>query len=720
MSANDVTAINGTSQPNHVIGVTVGGLAHALWRRRLWLLVPVLLAGLLTGLWLSTVTPLYRSTATVLIESQETAFTRPDRSTREGAVLDQETVRSQEQLILSRDLNRGVVRRFDLASEPEFAPAGAKVGFVNRLLSMAGVTRVRDRMSGEERLLDNYYEHLRVYQVDRSRVLVIEFRSEDPDLAARVTNAVADAYIEMQRSVEREATTQASTWLSGEVDRLRQQVEDAERRVEEYRRETGLFVSQGGEDARLLIDQQLTELTSQLAVARAAKSDAQARARLIRQMLDSGSAPESSDILNSQLIQRLNEQQGRVRAQLAELSSSLGPRHPRIRELNSELAGLRIQVREEVERIVRTVENDARGAAENEAELLDSIEALKLQSGDSNEQQVVLRMLEREARSQRELLESMLARHSEAGARDSFALSPTDARIVSRASPASEPFFPKPVPILLAVMLAVGVLSAGIITTIELMRISEAEPMGVPAAVSAPAATLAARLDLTGEHLEPASGHSEARSVRYAGNSGLRTIAMAIAEPRDGDEARTVLATSVRHLPETAEVTIRLARLIAEEGRRVVVVDARFGETVPGLEDIAQRGGLAALLLGTCSFDSALVRDTASRVHVIPAGHTRGDPLMLVSSSRMETILHALCQTYDVVIVLAPAVNRRVEARILARQADFAVLTARSRDSEASTGRARIRLNDAGIEEVAVVTVDRPGSQGTDSLRAAA
>ena len=115
----------------------------------------------------------------------------------------------------------------------------------------------------------------------------------DPDLAARVANSIAESYLVLQQDARQEQAKSASQWLSGEIDNLRKKVAEAESRVEDFRSKSSLFV---GTNNTTLSNQQMGELNTQLNNARALKSDAESKARLIREMLQSGKPIESSEI----------------------------------------------------------------------------------------------------------------------------------------------------------------------------------------------------------------------------------------------------------------------------------------------------------------------------------------------------------------------------------------------------------------------------------------
>lgn len=705
-------------------GVPVGGMAAALWRARMWIVLPVVVATAAAVLWLSSVTPLYRSTAKVLVESQETAYTRPQATTDERALLDQESVKSQVQLILSADLSRKIIRELGLDKLPEFNPQSTP-SLTSRVMSLFGVTRDPTSLTNEERVLDKYYERLSVYQIDTSRVIAIEFSSESPELAARIANAIADGYIDMQQSAKREATREAGDWLKGQVDTLRMKVDDAERKVEEFRTEKGLFSTlRGATQPQTLSGQQLSELTTQLALARAQKSEAQAKARLIREMLEAGGPIESSEILNSPLIQNLIGQQVTLRGQIAELSTTLGPRHPRMQQLNAQLGDLRRQTRDEAVKFARAAENDAAVAAEREQELLASLDMLKTSAAESNESEVELRALERDAKSQRDLLETLLARYRDVAAREDLEALPADARLISRAAPAADPYFPKTLATLLAAFLGSLVLTCGIVITLELVRSSNEYPAvgPLPKPVAAPSASgpsVGSDPVATGEppglNLQnsedagvlPVIGEVERPAPDNPSlDAALEPIRDDILARAEGELADVLLFTSVRKLEEIDEFAMQLARAVVAEGRRVVIVDTEFVDKPADDEQDDTPLGLADLLTGNADFETAIQRDKASRVHIIMAGITSADPLILIASDRMETVLEALRHTYDVVILLAPAVTRHGEARVLARRADHAVLLAQGTATETSAQRARDRLQDAGLADIATLRVD--------------
>src|SRR5689334_12675474 len=461
--------------------IDLHALGAALTRKRGWIIVPTVIALVASLAIVNVITPRYKSEARILIDGRENVFLRPnsDRATEERASLDAEAVTSQVQLVLSRDLARDIIRKNKLAERPEFDPALGGISPLKSLLALFGIGRDPFSMTPEERVLDAYFERLTAYAVDKSRVIVVEFQSRDPELAARVANSIADGYLILQQRMRQEQAKDASLSLASQIDDLRKKVSDAEARAEDFRSKSNLFV---GTNNTTLSNQQMGELNTQLNNARALKADAEARAHQIREMLKNGKPIESSEVLNSEVMRSPSQQRMALRAQLAEQSSTLLGNHPRIKELKAKIADFDNQIRDEAAKIARSLENDANVASVRVNQLTAQLEQLKKQASSTNGQDVELRALEREAKAQRDLLETYLARYREASTRQNMDVAPADSRIISRAIVSNTPAYPKKLPVVLIATLATLLLSSGLIVTGELLRLTSPRAVAVLAA----------------------------------------------------------------------------------------------------------------------------------------------------------------------------------------------------------------------------------------------
>ena len=443
------------------------GLGRALWRRKVTILGLTFLSAGAAFLTVNTITPRYQSEARLLLEARENVFLRAEADkTSERTTIDPEAVTSQIQLVLSRDLALEVIQKEKLADKPEFDPAAGPLSGLRAILGVLGIGRDLSAMSREERALEAYYDRISVYTVEKSRVIAINFSSENPDLAARVANTIAETYLNRQQAAKQEQTRAASLWLAGEIEKMRTRVAEAEAKVEEYRSRANLYA---GSNNTSLPSQQLTEINSQIAAARGQKADLETRARQLRDQIGAGKPIDSADIAGSDTMRRLIEQRIAVRAQLAEQSTTLLDLHPRIKELKAQIGEIDRQIQIEGERLLRQLDNDAKVAGDRLSALTANLDQAKKIASETSEQDVQLRALEREAKTQRDLLESYLVKYREAAARDSISAAPPEARIISRASPAIKPSYPKKLAIVLIAAFAAFTLSAGFVITNALL-----------------------------------------------------------------------------------------------------------------------------------------------------------------------------------------------------------------------------------------------------------
>ena len=683
---------------------TIGG---ALARKRSWIVIPTVLAAVLSVTAVNMVTPRYKSEARILIDGRENVFLRPNGERNEDRnALDPEAVTSQVQLLLSRDLAREIIKKNKLAELPEFDPVLRGLSPLKSLLALVGIGRDPVSLTPEERVLDAYYDRFTAYAVDKSRVVVIEFQSRDPELAARVANSIADGYLVLQQGARRDQAKSAGQWLSGEIDNLRKRVSDAESRVEDFRSKSSLFV---GTNNTTLSNQQMGELNTQLNNARALKSDAESKARLIREMLQSGKPIEASEVLNSELIRRLSEQRVTLRAQLAEQSSTLLDGHPRIKELKAQLADLDRQLREEASKISRSLDNDARIASGRVDSLVVSLDQLKKQASSTNGQDVQLRALEREAKAQRDLLESYLAKYREANTRENIEAAPADGRIISRASVSNSPAYPKKLPIVLIATLATLMLSTGIIVTGELLRMTAPRAMAAFASMPAPARPTAAAGYVS--VAEPASEPLQNMPAPDI-TPDFTEIERLAANLRDaGVAARKITVLGTASGESITLTALTIARLIARSAKVVVVDLAAMSPTISAISVDPNAPGLAELMLGEASFSQVITRDRLSRVHLVNAGRPGSDRALL-QSPRLGLAIDALLRVYDHVLLDAGTASD-LPAELLTGQARAVVVPDASMAADARNLMCD-QLRAVGFNEVTMLSKPALPSDAVD------
>jgi len=696
-------------------------LGHALKRRRGWIIIPTFLALVLSLAAVNMITPRYKSEARILVDGRENVFLRPNgERNEERNALDAEAVTSQVQLLQSRDLAREIIKKNKLAERPEFDPVLQGFSALKSLLALFGIGRDPFSLTPEERVLEAYYDRFTAYAVDKSRVIVVEFQSLDPELAARVANSIAEGYLVLQQDARQQQAKSAAQWLSGEIESLRKKVAEAESRVEDFRSKSSLFV---GTNNTTLSNQQMGEINTQLNNARALKSDAESKARLIKEMLQSGKPIEASEVLNSELVRRLSEQRVTLRAQLAEQSSTLLDGHPRIKELKAQLADLDRQLREEAGKVSRSLDNDARIAGGRVEGLITSLDQLKKQASSNNGQDVQLRALEREAKAQRDLLESYLAKYREANTRENIEAAPADGRIISRATVSNTPAYPKKLPIVLIATLATLLLTSGGIATGELLRMTAPRASRAPA--PAPEVTVASPLQpVRAPAIAPALAASAVVAADQVPEPVLRPEPV-LSEPHPdlphadfpaaideieqlagnlvgaGAAARKVTVLGTASSGSITLTALTLARLMARQAKIVVVDLVATSPTMTAVSVDPAAPGLAELMQGEASFAQIITKDRLSRVHLVSAGRPGFDRAQL-QSPRLTLAIDALLRVYDHVLLDAGTASD-LPAELLTSQARAVVVPDASMASDARTLMCD-QLRAVGFSEVTMLS----------------
>ncbi|MBS9720119.1 exopolysaccharide transport family protein [Tianweitania sp. BSSL-BM11] len=615
------------------IDVDLGRLFASLaahWLRIL--LVAVCITGLAFLLAWSA-TPLYRAETRILIETRESPVTRADASGgSDGPILDAEGVASQVQVISSTDILKKVAADLDLASRSEFDPS-ADMSLPKRILVSTGLMRDPKEVPSEERVVSAMRDKLKVYAVEGSRVIAVEFSSSDPQLAATVPNRIAEAYLSVQQIAKQQSNTNATQWLQPEIANLSERVKEAESKVAAFRAQSDLPI---GQNNSVLATQQLSELSSELSRVRANRSAAEANAESLRATIQAGASLDSApEVLSSPLIQRLREREVELKAQIADLSVTLLGNHPRLRALNSQLNDLEGQIRTEARKVLAGLETEARTAAAREASLQRDLDALKEVSARADDQQIELRSLEREAAAQRDLLESYMARYREALSRGEGNYLPADARIFQRAMPPVEPYFPKILPITIAAFVA-SLLIMAVITLLQELFSGRAMRRAGQGFYD------------VDELAMPAAAAVEAPVVVEERNGALtvqRAAAALIA-----DHAKRAIFVSPEG-DEAAAASVMVAREIADAGQRVLLLDlTASGVASQPMLDNQQRPGITNLLAAEAQFTDVIHADFYSDCHVIPVG-TADPETAMRAADRLPIIMRSLASAYDLVVV---------------------------------------------------------------------
>ena len=671
-----------TSQQD--VDIDLGGLFGAIWRNRMRVLMATVACAGIAFAGASLMTPTYKSEARLLIETREPAFTTgTDRSLgREPQAVDELGIVSQVQLLKSADLIKQVARNMKLYELEEFDPT-AKPSALSDLLVLFGLKKNPLDLEPEERVLTEFNEKLAVYQVEKSRVIGIEFASQDPKLAAQIPNEMAKVYMSLQSGAKLDTNSEATRWLEPEIANLREKVREAEQKVAEYRAQSDLLPT--GENATFAV-RQLNDISTELARVRGERANAEARAGSVRAVLDAGGAPDTlTEVVGSQMIQRLKESEAQIQGQISDLSTSMLEGHPRLKGLRSQLEGIRGQIKSETRKILSSLENEAKTARARETQLVQQLNTLKADTARAGEDEVGLKALEREATAQRQLLETYLARYREATSRSGNNSTPADARVISAAVEPTEVTFPKVLPITIVGGVAGFALSAIAILLSELFSGRALKPVGAAAPVVALRETVVEpepeAEPVRRKAVKLAPDTANLRDLHAPARSLLAGIGPEELEPEPEEEAVPAsmvpdfadeededfsIPAVARHIVDNnisvaisvspsgdrgSTAAVMLARRIAGEHRKTLLIDLT-GSACPTrlMAQSLHVPGITDLLVGDAAFGDIIHGDRLSGAHIIPRGNANIKRAMR-GIDRLSMVIESLSDAYDTVIV---------------------------------------------------------------------
>lgn len=657
--------------------------------RRHWpiAVIATLILGAVASLVALSVPNRYQSWAAVLIEARANQVVNIANVVPDVAA-DDLAVDSEAQVLRSPSLAAQVVDRLQLTRYPEF-----RGGLLNQILGRVEPASTANAVARFLLLLD-------VERRGKSRVIQVTFSAGDPGRAAAIVNALLARYLEDQVARKVQSTKEANSLVDQQLAKLRADVDAKEQAVEQWREKSGLI---RGATAPA-IEEQISQANNALAVARDELAQAQARRAM-------GGGDASNAVVNNLLIQRLREREADIERRIAELSASLGPRHPTMINLQAELTRLRASIGSEVGKINQGLAQQEQVAAARVAELQQTVQRLRAESGRDSDAQVQLRALEREADASRGVLDTFLRRSQET--RDQETLQRPDARILGQAEPPIDPAFPSQ-KVLLGVgwlfALGIGGLGAPALRealtrrTNPLVRIEVIERVAGPALAMVPElpADAAGRLYPFDRPIdEPRGDFAEAvsaarASLLFAGaERGCKIVLMTSATNGEG---KTVLAASI-------------ARSAALTGEDTLLVDVNLRDPdVHRALGLSNELGVVDYLERGIDVEALIQIDPRTPLEVMTAGQGSPNTPPLLTLAALTRLFDELRTRYRLVVLDGPALLSGAEGRFLAGAVDEVVLITRADLSPQALSFALRQLNEARVASLRVLIngVDLP------------
>jgi capsular exopolysaccharide synthesis family protein len=616
----------------------------------------------------------YAATVTVQVARDTANVLNIEGVDQAPNTFDQEFYETQYQLLKSRSLAEAVVRDLKLADNYAFLSdfnAGDEDDF-----------KTMDRAKRFSVATGIVNGNTVVEPVANSSIINVRFNSPNPVMAATIANSLAENYVESNLSRRFEAAAYARQFLQNRLNQVRAKLEESERKSVQYAQAQGLIKIETGDgptrSEQSLVANQLTELSSQLTAARAARVAAEAQYRAGT----SGSIAANS--LQNPTMNALQQQRAELQGQLSKLQADFGPEYPtvvalrsQIKELDRQIAGQQSRVSSGVSAVLG---GKYRQAVATEQELQNKVDALKSALLSEQGKNIQYNIIQRDVDTNRALYEALLQRFKEVGV--AGGIGTNNISIIDRALPPSTPFKPNlllNVALGLIFGLALGGLTAFLLEQLEEAAVLPADfqrKLGIPLLGATP--KLAASNEVQEALLEPKSALSESyfsilTSIQFSTSHGAPA---------------SIMLTSSQAREGKSTTSTALATALAVVGARVLLIDADMRN--PSLHKMLGRplgGGLSNLLTGDGELETYIQQSATPNLSVLMAGQIPPNPAELLATGAIDRILSKATGLYDHVIIDGPPILGLADAPLLARTVEATVLVVESGRTRATQAR---------------------------------
>jgi capsular exopolysaccharide synthesis family protein len=600
---------------------------------------------------------------------------------------DQDYFNTQSQILKSDELAIAVIRSLKLDRESDMVdPAAAdQATRPGNETSPSGIQLThRDSIA-----LAELQRRLVVNRVINTRLVEVSFTSHDPLLAAKVTNAAVDLFIDRNFKTRYQATIQASEWLSGQLSDLRQKVERTNQALVDYQKKNGIVDIDENHNP---VSEKVIELNRQLVQAQADRIQLEAEAKMVA----SGNADSLPEMRDNTLLQTLTQKYVESRAQLADALTILGENNSNVKRIGSQVAEFKAQLASERQRVINELRMRYSAAVGREQLMSRAANEMETIVNNTNEKMIRYKALKDDAQTNRQLYNDLLARLKEAGI--SAGLKSSNMRVVDRARVLDAPTGPHRLRnIVLGVVLGLvgGVALALLKETLDTTMHTAEDVMQWTGLVSLgsfpfirPLNGNRQRLRLpvrVGRPVAENNGNTVSawrvfldrpKSVEAEAVRSLRTSIM-LARP--GKAPRVILVASSSPWEGKTTVAVNLALALAQQARTCLIDADLRRPSVARTFGFSRESGLSSVLVGSEPLD-AVLRSVAGvpNLAVIVAGAVSPNPAELVASQPMYGTVRAARERFEFVVLDSPPIVPFSDARALSAFADGVILVARA------------------------------------------
>ncbi|WP_281648198.1 polysaccharide biosynthesis tyrosine autokinase [Parendozoicomonas sp. Alg238-R29] len=624
---------------------------------------------LLAVLIVFSLTPIYQATAVLQIEQEQAKVV----SIEEVYGLEgggDSYLNTQYEVLKSRAVLEKVVHKLNLLKNPEFntslQPAPWYAEYTN-WRGWFGLTKPVDEDGLEDRILNDTVDvlaaNVSVQPVKKTQIVKVSVTSENPKLAARIANEIANAYIGSYLEAKLSLTTSATSWMQQRLEDLSGKLKSAEQQLQDYREQENLIELEG---VLTISNNELKALTTSLVEIRQTLT---VSGNIYRQIQDSkkqGQKDFSSlpAVLSHPLIQDLKQEESKAERSVQELSRRYGPKHPKMIAAQSDLRSIQANINSQINRIVSGIESEYRVAKANEASLAKAVAEAKSNAQTINRKQFQLRALEREVKTNKDLYDAFFKRIQETSATSD--LQTANARIVDKAFTPKSPVKPKKSLIVVLSALLGLMISSGMAFLLEMMNNTVRSARDVEDRLNLPVLGLMPNIKKKTE----AEIHQLFNDKNeHIFGEAVRTIRTSLSLTALDKDHRIFAVTSSIPGEGKSTVSCNLALAMGQLGKTLIIgCDLRRPTLGQRLGMKGGLPGLANVLSGAHPFSECI--HSIEGLDVMPSGLVPPNPQELLASERFKKMLESLRKVYDTIILDCPPVQSVSDALMVGKVSD--------------------------------------------------
>ncbi len=636
--------------------------------------VAMVFAGaVLTALvWSVTARPVFTGTAMLRIDKEEPRVLKFDQAAHDdGGESVQTQLQTYHRLLRSRALANRVVGLVGLERYPEFRSVGGRPG----------------------QLTDAFLERLQVEPIRNTRLVKVSFESRNPELAARVANALADSAIAQQLDDKKAAGRYATEFLASQLTEARQTLQASEAQLSQFLEEQDILFVGGdrtGErvgERQALVTQELATLSDSLLKA---KAERVAKESLLAQATRA-TADSLPAVLQNPVVGHLKEEATKLEARYRELGQAFKPEYPMMQRLAESIAEVRRQLHTEIQRFVEAARGEYQAALQNETEIRKLADEQRAQARKLDGQMARYNLLRREVDTSRDLYSALSSRLKETQVSASLLLS--NISVVDRADVPVRRSGPRTGLNLLVGCLVGLVGGVTLAFLFEYLDTSIRDPREVEAILRLPTLGLVPTRSALPDHLddrphgsdpEPSGAPGAFALVAHQATSSIlaeafRNLRTSVVYATPDRPPRTMLVTSLQQQDGKTSVSTNCAITLAQLGMgEVLLVDADMRHPdLHGIFGVPQTPGLSDLLVGGVGVTEVIRPTPIPGLFVIPAGPIPTNPAELLFSPRFTQALAVLGDRFAHIVIDTPPMLGVSDTLVLAPRVEGVILVLR-------------------------------------------